>query len=121
MASKELAEKKGDAAQHPILIVEDSPTLALTYREYLRRAGMDATIAETGAAALQEIERSKPAIILLDLRLPDMDGLDILKQLKAEKNSARVVVISCSNMPAARRRNSAVSLVSVRRCRPFTG
>ncbi len=94
MASKQVSEKSGNAVQQPILIVEDSPTLALTYREYLRRAGMDATIAETGAAALEEIEKSKPAIILLDLRLPDMDGLDILKQLNAEKNSARTIVIT---------------------------
>jgi len=77
-----------------ILIVEDSPTMALTYREYLRPAGHDVHIAETGMAALEAIEALNPAVILLDLKLPDMDGLEILKKLSADHHRARVIVIT---------------------------
>ncbi len=94
VADTDRQRAKMDAAIDTVLIVEDSPTLALTYREYLRRAGLDAEIADTGAKALDAIDRIKPDVILLDLKLPDMDGLDILRQLNAENNSARVIVIT---------------------------
>ena len=77
-----------------ILIIEDSPTLALTYREYLKPLGIPTEIAETGQQALARINKQTPTVILLDLKLPDMDGIDILKQLKANKNSSRVIVIT---------------------------
>jgi len=77
-----------------ILIVEDSPTLALTYQEYLRAEGLPIALAETGAEALKKIETLNPTVILLDLKLPDMDGIDILKQLTANNHSARVIVIT---------------------------
>jgi len=77
-----------------ILIVEDSPTLALTYREYLKPLGIPAQIAETGKQALSKISANTPTVILLDLKLPDMDGIDILKQLSADKVSSRVIVIT---------------------------
>lgn len=77
-----------------ILIVEDSPTLALTYREYLRPLGLPVEIAETGEAALGKIEKEMPSVILLDLMLPDMDGLQILKRLHDEKRDVRVIVIT---------------------------
>jgi len=77
-----------------ILIVEDSPTLALTYREYLRPLGLPVELAETGAAALRKIDAELPSVILLDLMLPDMDGLQILKRLHDEKRDVRVIVIT---------------------------
>lgn len=94
MGQKELTKDQADPNTKNILIVEDSPTLALTYREYLRQSGYDAAIADTGAKAFVAIEETNPDLILLDLKLPDMDGLDILKKLKAEKNSARIIVIT---------------------------
>jgi DNA-binding NtrC family response regulator len=79
---------------HTILIVEDSPTLALTYQAYLKPLGHSVDIAATGAEALDKIERLAPDLIFLDLKLPDMDGLDILRQLNAQSNKARVIVIT---------------------------
>lgn len=77
-----------------ILIVEDSPTLALTYREYLRDLDLPIRLAETGAVALDYIEEDEPTVVLLDLKLPDMDGIDILKKLKASHSDTRVIVIT---------------------------
>lgn len=77
-----------------ILIIEDSPTLALTYREYLKPLGIPTQIAETGQQAQARIKAQIPTVILLDLKLPDMDGIDILKQLRADKISSRVIVIT---------------------------
>ncbi len=77
-----------------ILIVEDSPTLALTYREYMRPLGTDIHLADTGTKALKLIAEHNPNIILLDLKLPDMDGIDILKEVKAQELDARIIVIT---------------------------
>lgn len=82
------------ATDAKILIVEDSPTLALTYQEYMRPLGLDILLADTGAKALECIEKESPTVILLDLKLPDMDGIDILKNLNASGNKARVIVIT---------------------------
>jgi len=82
------------ATDAKILIVEDSPTLALTYQEYMRPLGLDILLADTGAKALECIETECPTVILLDLKLPDMDGIDILKNLNASGNKARVIVIT---------------------------
>lgn len=77
-----------------ILIVEDSPTLAMTYREYMRSLSLPIHMAETGQKALELIEAHNPTVILLDLKLPDMDGIDILKKLNAAGSDARVIVIT---------------------------
>ncbi|WP_262693494.1 sigma-54-dependent transcriptional regulator [Kordiimonas aquimaris] len=77
-----------------VLIVEDSPTLALTYQSYLAPLGLEITLAETGELALSHIMEQEPSIILLDLKLPDMDGIDILKRLSAEQVKSRVIVIT---------------------------
>jgi len=77
-----------------ILIIEDSPTLALTYEEYLKPLGLLIRLAETGRIALECIAEIEPTVVLLDLKLPDMDGIDILKKLRAEGSDARVIVIT---------------------------
>ncbi len=82
------------ASEEYILIIEDSPTLALTYREYLKPIGIRTEIAETGKQALDHIYSQVPTVVLLDLKLPDMEGIDILKQLRKEKMASRVIVIT---------------------------
>jgi two-component system, repressor protein LuxO len=77
-----------------ILIVEDSPTLALTYREYMRPLQLPIHLADTGEKAFKLIEKHNPTVILLDLKLPDMDGIDILKKLNASGSDAGVIVIT---------------------------
>ena len=57
-----------------VLLVEDTPPLARVYGEYLRFEPIALETVETGEAALAAIEREVPDVVLLDLRLPDMDG-----------------------------------------------
>jgi DNA-binding response OmpR family regulator len=67
-----------------ILLIEDDPVLAEMVKSYLGRAGFDATIAATGAAGLALYKREVFDAIILDLMLPDMDGLDICRRLRLE-------------------------------------
>ena len=104
-----------DTETATILIVEDSPTLALTYETYLTPLGYPITQAHTGKVALNHIENQTPSVILLDLKLPDMDGLDILRRVSADGLRSRVIVItahgSVATAVAAMREGAADFLV----------
>lgn len=77
-----------------VLVVEDTATLAQTYLSFLAREQVRATTVSTGRAALERIEASPPAAIVLDVNLPDMNGLEILKELKARAVPCEVVIIT---------------------------
>jgi len=77
-----------------VLIVEDSQALAILYREYLRAEPIETTIVTTGAEAMAFIEKSTPHAIALDLDLPDMNGMDILKHVIKQKLPTAVVVVT---------------------------
>ena len=61
-----------------ILIVEDSPSMAEMYKEYLKGDTYDIEVVSTGQQALDSLQRTLPAAIVLDINLPDMSGMDIL-------------------------------------------
>jgi two-component system phosphate regulon response regulator OmpR len=65
-----------------ILLVEDDPRLAEMLCEYLGRAGLRTTVAPSGTAALSRLSEGQYDAVVLDLMLPDMDGLDVCRQLR---------------------------------------
>ncbi len=77
-----------------ILLVEDSPAEALITQEYLTRDGHAVELAMTGAEAMQCLRRATPDVVVLDIRLPDMDGLDILARLHEDRPAVSVVVVT---------------------------
>jgi DNA-binding response OmpR family regulator len=80
-------------AEHSILIVEDDPDLAELLRMRLDQAGYRCLVAEDGPSALRLVRQSLPSLILLDLMLPHMSGLDVLGGLQSEPETAEVPVI----------------------------
>jgi two-component system phosphate regulon response regulator PhoB len=68
-----------------ILVVEDEPDVLELVAFHLDHAGYRVIRAETGAQAQAEIQRSRPDVLILDLMLPDMSGLDILKGLQRDR------------------------------------
>ena len=82
------------ATNFTVLLVEDTLSLARTYKKYLSDQPYDLVHVETGGAALQLLERQAPDAVLLDLVLPDMDGLEILRHIAAEGGHTAVVVIA---------------------------
>ncbi|OQY51388.1 MAG: sigma-54-dependent Fis family transcriptional regulator [Candidatus Parabeggiatoa sp. nov. 2] len=80
--------------QMTLLVVEDSPTLVVAYQEYLRDEPCDVTYVETGADALAHIQKKVPDVILLDLGLPDMNGMEILKYINEHQLPCLVVVVT---------------------------
>ena len=77
-----------------ILLVEDSPSLAVVYEEYLLEQGYGVQHVATGEAALQAIDADLPEAILLDLQLPDMNGMEILREVRGRALPTPVIVIT---------------------------
>jgi two-component system KDP operon response regulator KdpE len=83
------------AVSHPqrVLIVEDEPALLRALRINLRARGYEVTTAKTGRAALTEAARRPPDAVLLDLGLPDVDGVGVIGELRTWSR-APVIVLS---------------------------
>jgi two-component system, OmpR family, phosphate regulon response regulator OmpR len=67
-----------------ILLVEDDPRLAEMLLEYLGQAGFGVTVASLGATALERLNEAQYDAVILDLMLPDMDGLEVCRRLRAQ-------------------------------------
>ena len=76
-----------------ILVVEDEPKILRIVCDYLDRAGFRSVEAVDGRTALQLAQRDKPDLVVLDLGLPDMDGLDVIRRLR-ERSRVPVVVLT---------------------------
>src|SRR5215469_15811396 len=76
-----------------VLIVEDEPALLRALRINLRARGYEVTTAKTGRSALTEAARRPPDAVLLDLGLPDVDGVDVIRRLRTWSR-APVIVLS---------------------------
>ena len=68
--------------QQPILVVEDEPSIASFVAMYLKKAGFDVRIAPTASDALAKATTDAPALIILDLMLPDLDGIDVCRRIR---------------------------------------
>jgi two-component system KDP operon response regulator KdpE len=66
-----------------ILVVDDEPQLLRALRINLNARGYDVVTAPNGTAALRETKTSRPDLLVLDLGLPDIDGVDVIRQLRA--------------------------------------
>jgi PleD family two-component response regulator len=77
-----------------ILVVEDDLAIAEVLEEALEEFGYEVAHVQSGAAALAQLQRQRPDLILLDLSLPDVDGLDLCRQLRAEPRWNSVPVIA---------------------------
>ncbi len=76
-----------------ILIVEDERDIADLEALHLQRAGFQTLLAETGQEALKHLEEGEVDLIILDLMLPDMDGLEIIKRVRLRERLQRLPVI----------------------------
>ena len=77
-----------------ILLVEDSASLAVLYKNYLVADSYQVDIAGTGKDALAFLDQQVPDVILLDLRLPDMSGMDILEQVHNNNMDCAVIIVT---------------------------
>ena len=75
-----------------VLVVDDEPTIAEVVARYLERAGYRTRIAADGVAAIEAAARQRPDLVVLDLMLPRIDGLEVMRRLR-EQDRERIAVI----------------------------
>lgn len=82
-----------------ILIIEDNPSHLKLAHHVLSAAGYNVNDAEAAGQALAAIKADKPQLILLDLQLPGMDGLALVRKLKSDPETADIQIVAVTSYP----------------------
>ena len=77
-----------------VLIVDDDAQIRSLLADLLKDAGYQAREAKTAAAAVTEIGKKRPDLVMMDIKLPDQDGLDLLRQIKREHSELDIIVMT---------------------------
>lgn len=77
-----------------IMVVDDAAFMRMRCKKLLTQSGYDVIEAATGAEAVETYKKSKPDAVLLDITMPDMDGLTALKEMKKLDPDVRVAMVS---------------------------
>jgi two-component system OmpR family response regulator len=81
-----------DAEPLRVLVVDDEPHIANFLRLGLKYEGFSVSVADDGPAALQQVDRFKPHVVILDLRLPSVDGLEVAERLRRDPDLLIIVL-----------------------------
>jgi DNA-binding response OmpR family regulator len=85
-----------------VLVVDDDSTVSDVVRRYLERAGFAVTLAADGHAALRAYEAERPDLVVLDLMLPGIDGLEVARRLRARPDEVPIVMLTALGEEADR-------------------
>ena len=77
-----------------LLIIDDEVEFATTLCQRLQIRNFDATCVHSGGEGLAVLNEIKPEVVILDLKMPDMDGLDVLEKIKEHDQSIEVILLT---------------------------
>lgn len=80
-----------------ILIIEDEEILTDLLEKKLTQVGYDVSVAEDGVEGINQVEKSVPDLILLDIVMPKMGGFEVMKELQKKEEFAKIPIIIISN------------------------
>lgn len=76
-----------------ILVVDDAPAVCKVLVKFLTKKGYQASSTLNGEEALKKVKQDKPHVVLLDIRMPEMDGIEVLKRIKEIDKKVPIVVM----------------------------
>ena len=79
-----------------ILVVDDELEVRLVLREFLSARGYTVTLADSGRAALAALDEADPQVVLLDVMMPEMDGVETLKRLHEVRPGLPVIMVTAN-------------------------
>lgn len=85
---------KSKQSGHRVLIVDDEPAIRDSVKKVLRKAGHDVRTADGGGAALEALRAHATDVVITDIIMPQMHGVDVIKQLRREFPKVRIVAVS---------------------------
>jgi DNA-binding response OmpR family regulator len=80
-----------------VLVVDDEPSLAELIAYVLRMRGYDVTVVHDGSAALEAAEREPPDVAILDVMLPQVDGREVARRMRANKRLRHICILMMSS------------------------
>lgn len=93
-----------------VLLVEDEEDIRTMFSEQLTLEGFDVTVAVDGLDAVTKVSTSLPEVVLLDILLPELDGFEVLRRIKADNKTADITVIMLSNLNQDDQRKQSLQL-----------
>lgn len=108
-----ISTPKFEESQPAVLVIDDSPDVHRLLKARLRHEELELRAATSGKAGLAAAREGNPAIILLDLDMPDMDGFEVLRHLKNEPDTVHIPVIVLSGLQSAQDKVTAFDLGAV--------
>ncbi len=77
-----------------VLVIDDDPLIRKTLSSYLSKKGFEAVAAEDGEEGIQKYEEHIPDLVILDIRLPDVDGLEVLGRIREKNPNASIIIMT---------------------------
>lgn len=98
------------SSKKKILLVEDDVFVREIYREKLTKEDFDVVVAEHGILAMEKLQESVPDLILLDCIMPYMNGMEVLRKIKADERLNKIPVIMLTNISEKEKVNEGLEL-----------
>lgn len=86
-----------DLSKKTILIVEDDSVISNIYKHTFKSLGINVVVAEDGEMALEIMKKESIDFVILDIRMPKVDGIEVLKQMRADPNHRNTPVLILTN------------------------
>jgi PAS domain S-box-containing protein len=94
-----VSEMLHESRRGPVLVIDDDPGVRILLRAALEKRGFEVTTAEDGEKGLAQAREHHPGLILLDMRMPGLDGFAVLRALKDDPATAEIPVIAMTGSP----------------------
>ena len=108
-----------DKKERPlVLLVEDDRDTREMYSEYLSYSGLRVAEAPTGFRALEQVRHQTPDVVVTDIAMPGMDGLELSRRLRADTPTREVPIIAVSGNPTPYAREAGCDLMLEKPCTP---
>ena len=97
-----------------LLIIEDDPLMSRMYQKIFKFEGFNIDTVSEGEEGLSKVKSQKPTLILLDIMMPKMNGLEVLEKLKADPATKNIPVVVLTNLAGATDADRAISMGAVK-------
>ena len=102
-----------DTPKKVIVVVDDDPTVIELYKRMFARKGLEVLVARDGEKGLQMIKDNKPDFVVLDIRMPKLDGLEVLKNVRKDEKVKDTPVLILTNYDLTEYREEVAQLNAV--------
>ena len=102
-----------DTPKKVIVVVDDDPTIIELYKRMFARKGLEVLVARDGEKGLQMIKDNKPDFVVLDIRMPKLDGLEVLKNVRKDEKVKDTPVLILTNYDLTEYREEVAQLNAV--------